>query len=318
MSTTIAPPVVEAPAFDAKAHIEARMNGKPAPQQQKPAEEPKPEAEAAPVEHAAPKGDSSRSQRRALRAAEKRTAELVLEVLQKSGVVPSKKQEEAAETAAEPKRADFPAGDEGTAQFLRATTKFDKAQEMKQVETSQVEQESLREHYAELDAKAAKDIEDHFPDWDKLSKEWAANEDIKAVKYDDVPVVMGLLANSDLRSAVSYHWMQNPEAFLELCEMPGNKQIAAFHRLEGRLEKEYSTKKAAPASEPEKAEKDRKHLAEEKPAKATPGEPAAGGQPAKPKPSSEVVARGGSPPLDTPPIGSAAWMAMRNQKVYGR
>ena len=90
------------------------------------------------------------------------------------------------------------------------------------------------------------------------------------------------------------------------------EQIRAFHRLEGRLEKAYDKPEAAQAT-PEKGK-----------TASTPqklegrAEPQQEVKPAKPKPSAEVAARGGSPAPDEPAIGSVAWMQKRNQAQFGR
>jgi len=304
--------------FDAKAFMESRNKGEPAPKVEAKVAEPAPAAE---VETVKPKHDSTRSQRRALRAAEERTANLVLKVLGESGVLTKKPSESVPEVVATaPKRSDFPTGDDGAAEFFLASQKFNSEKEKSESEAKEAEQQAAKERYQALDAKTAADIQERFPDWDKLAKEWAANEDIQSVKYEDIPTIVGLLGDSDLRASVSYYWMQNPEEFLELCDLPPKNQISAFHRLEGRLEKMYDSSRspekaptAAQAGKPEKATEDRTHLAEA----ARPGEPQRE-VPAKPKPSSEVAARGGSPAPDAPKIGSPEWMLERNRAQFGR
>jgi hypothetical protein len=309
MSTAVASPQEQTPDFDAAKFIEARNKGEAIPKPEVKKEEP-----AAPAPEPERKADSSRSERRRLRAAEERTANTVLKVLKESGVITEKKAEPVA--PAEPKRSDFPAGDEGMAQFLRATQKFDREQEAKTTETRTAEQDELRSRFVDLDAKTAADIEANFPDWQTLEKEWKENEEIQAIKFEDIPTIIGLLAASEFRAAVSYHWMKNVDDFLELCEMKPADQIKAFHRLEGRLEKVYDSKQKAAQAEP-KPEKVEEKTASTPQKPQGRAEPQQEEKPAKPKPSSEVAARGGSPAPDEPAIGSPAWMLKRNQAQFG-
>lgn len=226
---------------------------------------------------------------------------------------------EAPKEDAEPQRKDFGSD----AEYLRAAQKWDKAQELKLAEKSTVESaqtEQFKAHLKAMDEKAAEDIK-LIPDWDAVSR--AALEDEDAPEFDPTehPMLMGMLAQSDMKAFALYHFAKHPDdlqKMLDLTKDPG-AQIRSFHRLEGRLEKMYdSTQKAAQASEAEKPKEDRKHLAEAEPVKAKPGETAAGAIPAKPKPSSEVAARGGSPAPDEPLPGTAAWIAKRNQAQYGK
>ena len=292
---------------DLKAFVEARNKGEEikkvdqAPVEAKTATEPE------------PKRDSSRSMRRELNRLREElgAARALAELATKKEPVIEAKAE------AEPKRADFPAGEVGSAEYLRAAQKWDKAQEAKTAAATQESAASLaakQEHWKELDAKTTADIK-LIPDWEAVMKASQEDEDAPEIGEGEQPVFMGLLIESDLRAFVAYHFAKHPDelqAMLDLAKTP-DKQIRAFHRLEGRLEKEYAkTQPAAQAaSVPEK--EDRKHPAEAE----KPGGTAAGGQPAKPKPSSEVAARGGSPAPDEPAPGSPAWMLKRNQEQYG-
>ncbi len=317
MSTAIETPQEQAaPEMDAKqlaTFMEARNKGEAIP---------KPAAKvetAAPVTEE-PKQASSRSQRRALRAAEERTANLVLETLTKAGVIKKEAEPEAVEV--EPKRADFPAGDEGMAQFVRATQKWDKTQEAKTeaakgTETAQTEE--LKTFLGEMDTKAAEDMKS-LKDWDKVMKTAQDHEDLPEFIPDEQPILMSLLSRSDMRAFVLYHFAkpENFEAFedlLALSKTP-DQQIKSFHRLEGRLEKMYdadrSEKTEAAQADPEK---EKTASTPQKPQGRA--EPQQEAQPAKPKPSSEVAARGGSPAPEEPAIGSPAWMLKRNQAQFG-
>lgn len=318
MSTTATEvPKQEAPAFDGKAFMEARNKGeptKPVPAQ--------PAAEPVKVETAKdPEGDHqrpSRSMSRLQRAigreqALREAAEAELATLRGKATVTSTAE------PVEPKRADFPAGDEGMAQFLRAAQKFDKTQEEK-ASGKNAEQTAQHEqfvaHLAAMDTKCTEDIKT-LPDWDAVAKASVDSEDAPEFDFADHKVFAGLMANSDMRAFVVYHFAKNPGEFQDMLDTTGNdaKQIKMFHRLEGKLEKLYSSGQAAQAPDPEKEPKDRKHPAEA----AKPGGTATGDStPVKPKPSSEVAARGGSPAPDEPAPGTRAWMQKRNQAQYGR
>ena len=96
--------------------------------------------------------------------------------------------------------------------------------------------------------------------------------------------------------------------------------------MEGRIEKLYT--KDEPEKDPAKEGSDKKTPAAQAagatpkdrthPAEGTvvthsePGRTTAERDARKPRPSSEVTARGGSAPPDEPEIGSAAWMEKRN------
>ena len=339
MSTAVATPQETEVQFDPKAYTEARNAGKSAAEARegatKPVEPEKPTDAAA--EPAAAQPDSRRSLRRAERNAIREAAEWKgrFEQLQeqiKAGTAATPAADKPSEPQ-EPKRADFPAGENGTAEYLRAAAKWDRQQEQKAAaESSQQgeKSEELKSFLAEMDKKAETDMKS-LKDWDAVLNAAKDHEDLPEFIPDKQPTLMGLLARSDMRAFVLYHFAkpENFEAFQKLLDMDPQQQISAFHRLEGRLEKLYDAdrseekyenvqteepKKAAGAAEPEKGKEDRSHLAEA----ARPGEPQQDGKPAKPKPSSEVAAKGGTPAPDEPAIGSAAWMARRNQVQFGR
>jgi len=299
---------VETKPEDLKSFIEARNKGE---EIKKAA--PVAEAKGDPATEPEPKRDSSRSMRRELnRLREELGAARALAEL-------ATKKDPAVEVKAdaEPKRADFPAGEVGSAEFLRAAQKWDKEQEAKTIAATQTDAAALaakQEHWKELDAKTTADIK-LIPDWEAVMKASQEDEDAPEIGEGEQPVFMGLLIESDLRAFVAYHFAKHPDelqAMLDPAKTP-EKQIRAFHRLEGRLEKEYAKSQPAAQAASETGKEDRKHPAEAE----KPGGTAAGGQPAKPKPSSEVAARGGSPAPDEPAIGSPAWMLKRNQEQYG-
>ncbi len=302
---------VEAKPEELKAFIEARNKDAQAKKEPAVSETAKKADEPAEPEH---KKDSSRSMRRELNRLREElgAARALAEVAAKAAPV-----KEEVKIEAEPKRADFPAGEVGSADFLRASQKWDRAQEAKTMAASQQSAQELaakQDHWKELDAKTTEDIK-LFPDWEAVMKTSQEDEDAPEIGEGEHPVFMGLLIESDVRAFVAYHFAKHPDELqkmLDLSKNP-NAQIKAFHRLEGRLEKEYASRQAAQAAEPEKGKEDRKHPAEAE----KPGGTAAGGQPAKPKPSSEVAARGGSSAPDEPAVGSEAWVLKRNQAQYG-
>lgn len=290
----------------AKAFIDARNKGEatPKPTQVDAVVQPEKKAE----DH--PSRSTSRLQRaigreQALReAAEARATELEAKLAGTAKAAPDED--------AEPKRADF-ASD---AEYLRATQKWDKAQDAKATGKTQqtaAQQEVDKARWQDLDKKANADIETLFPDWDKVMA--AAKEDEDSPEFDmtEHPTLFGLFLESDMRAPVGYYFATHPhelQAMLDMSKTP-DKQIRAFHRLEGRLEKEYASSKAAQAD----PEKEKTAPTPQKPqGRADPQQEA---QPAKPKPSSEVAARGGSPAPEEPAIGSPAWMLKRNQAQYG-
>lgn len=199
----------------------------------------------------------------------------------------------------EPTRKDF-ASD---AEYNRAVGRWDARQESKKVlgtVTEQRDQEQqlsqLRTTINEADEAAAKDIKDLLPDYQKVAEE--ADLEFKPAEHPQLSI---MLAQSPMKARIMYAWAKDEEAFeamLKLTKTP-EKQIAAFHRLEGKMETLYEKKEPAKES---KEERDAK----------------------KAKPSSEVSARGGLPtPGDIEmllPNGdlNPAWKAKRNAEDRAR
>jgi hypothetical protein len=301
--------IVETKPEDLKAFVDARNKGQVI---EKPTEKTPPAAAAAAAVEE-PKKDSSRSMRREMNRLREElgAARARAELLESQG-----KPAEVAKPAAdaEPKRADFPSGEVGSAEFLRASQKWDRAQEAKAAIVQQTDAQKLaaqEEHWKELDAKTTEDIK-LFPDWE---------------------AVMGLLIESYFRAHVAYYFAKHTDKLQAMLDLSpkvdrakfsteaayeaevgrlSGPQIKAFHNLEGRLEMEYAKSQPAAQAASVTEKEDRKHPAEAE----KPGGTAAAGQAAKPKPSSEVAARGGSPAPDEPAIGSPAWMLKRNQGQY--
>jgi hypothetical protein len=145
------------------------------------------------------------------------------------------------------------------------------------------EKDQLDGYRTQLRAMDAKAMEDKklLPDYDQVAA--AATEDGPEFVPDEHPNLMGLLATSDVKAFVLYHFAKNPdelEAMLALSKTPGD-QIRKFARLEGRVEKLYG-------KEPEKKADEKKE--ETKPLTA------ADRDAKKARPSEAVAARGGSAP----------------------
>ena len=241
-----------------------------------------------PVEDNGEHARLSRSQRRLMRQlgeAEGR-AKALEEMLGKlQGAKPAQQETAAAATDAdpEPKEGDFKTWNEYTAALSKwaarqeATKALSKAEE----KTKATEElETYRQHVRAMDVKAQEDIK-KLSDWDEVSKQ--ATEEGPEFNPDEHPNLMGLIASSDMKAYVLYHFAKHPEdleRMLELSKKPGD-QIRQFARLEGRVEKLYgdgveakSEKSKAAAATPTAAERDAR----------------------KAKPSEAVAARGGSAP----------------------
>lgn len=300
---------IQEPVFDGKAFMEARNKGVPS----VPAEPEKPtpgKPEPAPAKADEPEQPRmSRSMSRLQRAIGREQAmreqlQAELDALKAAG-----KPAAAPAADTEPQRSQF-ASD---AEYLRATQKWDREQEAKnqgKTAEDQKAQESRAAHLKAMDEKAQADIA-LIPDWDEVAKK--ALEDDDAPEFDpaEQPTFIALISNSDMRAFALHHFAKHPDKLQEMLDLKPSEQIRAFHRLEGRLEREYDSNKAAQAA----PEKGKTASTPQKPEGRA--EPQQEAQPAKPKPSSEVAARGGSPAPDEPAIGSPAWMQKRNQVQYG-
>lgn len=336
MSTTPVAPAAEAEKpFDPKTFI-ARQNaaqaakhnppalsGAPAkpetPAPAKPAEAP---AAASPAEETGEQASPrlSRSQRREhnrlLRELGEATgrAKALEELLAKTrSDAPAGKEAEAEAPADDPKpkEADF----KDWKEFTDALSRWAARQETKKAVAANTESakalEQYREHLRAMDEKAQEDKK-AFADWDEVAKE--ASEDGPEWAPAEHPQLMALIASSDVKAYLLYYLAKNPkelEQMLELTKSP-TEQIRQFHRLEGRLEKLYE--KSAAQAAGDKAPKDRTNPEKAEQAGAT----AVDRDVHKPRPSAEVAARGGSSAPEEPAVGSAAWMARRNQTQFGK
>ena len=270
-----------------------------------------------------PSPRASRSQRRRenqlLREVGELTGRLsVLEqLLTKNGQSAENRAVKEENTDPEPQRENF----QTDAAYNRALGRWDARQEAtKAVETVKTEQKQSEEQrqYNEtvttMAAKCAEDIKE-IADWDEWQKKSADDENQPEFKLDEHPILASLLATSDQQARILRFWAEHPKSIQRMLELTPNSglQIREFAQLEGRVENLY--KKAAQASEEDP--KDRTHPAEAAP-KGEAGRPAVAEVSHKPRPTTEVTAKGGSPAPSEPPIGSKEWMAMRNRAQYGR
>lgn len=311
----------------------ARMAGKPAPEapkespkespkgEEKPKESPKEPAKEAKHEesddHEQPR--LPRSARREMNRLREEAAELRgrLKAIEELGLSPKKEAEAKAEVDPEPVRSDF-ASD---AEFQRAVGRWDARQEVKTVESQRAkttEQEaqakSFNEHCIAMEAKALEDMKT-LKDWNQVA-EAASGDDAPEFSPAEHPTLMGLIASSDAKAYVLYHFAKVPDdlqKMLDLTPNPG-QQIRQFARLEERAEKMYSTSSSTAAAQAvDESSKDRTH-----PAEANAGRNTSERDARKPRPSSEVAARGGSAVPDEPAVGSKAWMERENQKYSSK
>ena len=329
MSTTVVPPQPEAPAFDSKAQIAARNAADQAKREGKepPKDATKPEPASAPespkLEPHEQTARQSRSWNRLQRKLGEETArreileKQVQELSAKGGAEPAKA---AADTDPEPQRKDFP--DDNT--YWRAVGRWDARQEAgKLLNKAAVETDAQRELSAQVDSAREKFSEDVklLSDWDEVQKAAVDDADAPQFKPVDHPGLMMLIATSDVQAAILYWLAKHPDdmqGLLDLTNQPV-QQIQKFRRLEGRAERLLDKEAQKPDNSPQKpaqgsgkGQEDRKHPAEEGTPSGRNGQSAAERDALKPRPTAEVAARGGSAPPDMPPIGSKAWMELRN------
>lgn len=230
---------------------EAQRSGKPIEKTPTPVVTP---AADKPVEENAPRAlrRENNSLREKAAAAEAR-AQLMQEMFDKGLVKPTEaaKADKAA-TDPEPLRKDF-AND---ADYYRACGKWDARQEAAKAvstikeERGQEEQlNTLKSELAEASKFHASDIKDVIgqEDWDKAIAK--AAEDVEnglAPEYKpaDHQMFHLMLMRSEMGARLMHYLAQNPEDFQKLLDMTKtpDRQIAAFHRLEGRMETLYAKK----------------------------------------------------------------------------
>jgi hypothetical protein len=319
---------VEAPKFDpiayqqkANEQEQARRNGAPLIPPVKEPEKPKEAAKEAEKPAGEPDEDRdkriSRSDRRRLKAFEeaaewKGKAEALQAVLDRLGPTP---------VAAPPSGSDDPEPQRSAyssdAEYNRALGRWDARQETQKIvkESTQTAEQraALQARVRESNEKFNQDIE-KFPDWKEVQAGIKAKME-QQIEDGEEPLGIAsgshldfLLNTSRQAAGIVYHWAKNPEVLEELLKMGDNDQTDAFRQLEGEVKVLYSFKQAAQAEE--KPPKDRTHPAEAQAGRNSASERDAG----KPRPSTEVAARGGSAPPEEPRIGSPAWHQRENER----
>jgi len=210
-------------------------------------------------------------------------------------------------------------------EFDRALGRWEARHEAKKIVTeSQASEKEVADLQKTLDTMSTKKWADAelISDWDDAAKKAESMPELQCDWKDHRALQLRLLT-SDTQAAICRHWVDHPEDFQALIALSGDivAQDRAFTRLEGRVEKLYTTgeskeKKAAPATDSKKSEtKGSTHPADgEKPGRNSASEIDA----RKPKPSSEVAAPGGSRAPDAPLPGSKEWVAMRNEQKFRR
>lgn len=226
----------------------------------------------------------------------------------------------------EPQRKDFP----DDAQYNRALGRWEARQEttkvLKQASDSEqqaAEREAWFATVKEMDKKYSEDKK-LIEDFDKVASDAVKTaEDDPTLQFvpDKQPTLYALIMESDVRAFMLHHFAKTPEDFRKILGAKPNQQINIFRRLEGKVEVMYTSThrkqeaaQASAATDKKEATKDRHNPADGD----EPGRTASERDVRKPRPSTEVAARGGSPPPEEPAVGSPGWMAKRNQAQYGR
>jgi hypothetical protein len=282
-----------------------------------PAIEEKPKVEAAAEEEPAAEQEEehvSRRQSRSYARTQRQIGELrgklqAYEEIIKSGMMPAAK-------AATEKTSDdpepLPENFTTDAEYFKAVGAHAARQEakstIKKELTTNEQNQAWSKHVAETDAQAVEDKE-LFDDWNKVCE--AAKETGPEYIPEEHPVLMALIAQSDFKASIVYHFAKNPDAFESFLEMnkDQNGLIRKFHRLEGRLEDDIERRR----SEKAKPKEEKKTLtAAERDAK-------------KPLPSSAVSVKSGqtpsqvtSPYLEDGKTVNPAWLAERNAREQRR
>lgn len=232
----------------------AARSGKPAPavtapvvtDPAKPGEPEKPKTDPAPV--VVPK--HIRRQMRQL-IEEKAKLEGRLEAFSEMGLKPGeKKVEPAAGADPEPTRDQF-----GTdAEYSIALGRWDARTETRKVLATKDEETAATQKLEELKASIRTADEKmeadkaQFPDWAEVA---AAAKEVE-VNWDEHSILYVNLAASDVKAALLYHFAKNPEALQALLDAGADsvKQDRMFRRLEGNVEKMYTSEKPKEAVKP--------------------------------------------------------------------
>ena len=264
--------------------------------------------------------------RQALRQAQKLAAaeteaRVLREMVEKGLVKPTTDTQEShtqAAEAVEPVRAQFAT----EAEYQRAIGRWEASQEARKVEQridKKLQERETNEAFygriAEMDVKFTEDKK-AFEDWDAVAEAASEDEDVKLDQGKNGCIGSALFL-SDVRASILYYLAKHPAEVERLNKLKDDpaEHLTYFNRIAGKAEVMYPAKQKAPeATKPEKVEKDRETPEKAEQARAT---AANASEVRKPKPSSEVATRGGTPAPETPKPGSVAWMEMRNRAQFG-
>jgi len=165
----------------------------------------------------------------------------------------------------EPQRKEF-----GTdAEYNRALGRWDARQEAaKVIDAKSADNSQMAQYQAQLVAADQAFVEQKalIPDFDEVAA--AALEEEQSGErptfpVSEHPIFLALVAQSDVRAFVLHHLAKNGDRLKEFLELEKNPAalVSKFHRLEGRVEKEYDSiqnakKKGAEEKKPTAAERD--------------------------------------------------------------
>lgn len=303
-------PEETAPAFDPAKFVEARNAGKAVERPTPGTPEEKPvldkEAQEEQTERNLPR--HVRREMNKLRE-EAAFARGQLEAMKSMGTKPEVKETPKIDDP-EPKRTDYAEGSDGDAKYQREAGRWDSRQETKRVLATKEESEaSTRQIQAAIDkanTNFQKDMETYKDEWDKVLAETADDEDAPKFDPNERPGLTMLLATSEVQMPIWTYLAKNPEQLQKLLALKDQspEEIQLFRRFEGRSESMYNAKQevAQASGNTAKEAQNNAHSSEK-----------AGQARAKPRPTADVAARGGSAAPDLPKPGTKEWVMMRNE-----
>jgi len=202
-------------------------------------------------------GRSARRRERGLleRAAKAEARAELLQELVDKGLTPKAAEAQVAkqDEDPEPQRKDFHEGPAGDATYNRALGRWDARNEAKaeigKFSASTQELDQLRSAILEADQKAQEDIK-LIPDWEEVKKANASDPEAPTYNPADHPWLMRAIHTSDVKAFILHHLAKTPEDFKKLLALSPDPndpkadysaQARFFSRLEGKVEKMYST-----------------------------------------------------------------------------
>ena len=277
--------------------------------------------------HVEDEGASLRARdRRALNKAREEAAELRGRLSAFEGLA-KKEPVQAAAGDPEPQRKDYPEGAAGDASYNRAAGRWDARQETQKVLSEKTQSETQKAEWDafiavadKMDAKAQEDRK-VFDDFDEVVNGFVEeSEEDPSLQFSAETHPEFVIANkqSKVKASLVYYYATHPDELRAVLKLKGNKLFSAFRDLEIEAAIMYASKqkqKEVVQASPGKTGKERTaHPAD---SDNTDGRNANDGERRKPRPSSEVAARGGTSTPDKPAPGSAAWFEQRNRMQYG-